>query len=75
MPPLGNKARGMNEATAMWDNCKSCSTTLHMHAQEPSCFFTKGLLNGPFSVIEDRHIMESRCTALGDPYCGRGFRR
>lgn len=58
----------------MWENWESCSNTLYMHAQEPLCFFTTGLLSGLFSVV-DRNIMESRLVTLGDPYCDWGFRR
>ena len=65
----------MGETVRMWENCESFSTTLYMPGQEPSCFFTSGLLNGLFSVVQDRHVRESKCIAVGDPYCEWELRR
>ena len=64
----------VGDTIRMWENCESFSTTLFMPGQEPSCFFTTGLLNGLFSAVEDRHIKESKCIAVGDPYCEWEFR-
>ena len=36
---------------------------------EPSCYFTTGFLNGFFSAVKDRHVKETKCIGMGDPYC------
>ena len=40
-----------------------------MKRDEPSCFFTTGFLNGFFYTIKNQHIKETKCIAMGDPYC------
>ena len=42
--------------------------------EEPCCFYTTGLLNGFFSAIKNQHVKETRCIAMGDPYCEWEFR-
>jgi predicted hydrocarbon binding protein len=42
--------------------------------KEPSCFFTTGFLNGFFSAVKNQHVKETKCTAMGDPYCEWEFR-
>jgi predicted hydrocarbon binding protein/KaiC/GvpD/RAD55 family RecA-like ATPase len=42
--------------------------------KEPSCYFTTGFLNGFFSAIKDQHVRETKCMAMGDPYCEWEFR-
>ena len=37
--------------------------------KEPSCYFTTGFLSGFFSAVKDQHVRETRCIAIGDPYC------
>jgi predicted hydrocarbon binding protein len=41
---------------------------------EPSCFFTTGFLNGFFSTVKKKHVMETKCIGMGDPYCEWEFR-
>jgi predicted hydrocarbon binding protein/KaiC/GvpD/RAD55 family RecA-like ATPase len=41
---------------------------------EPSCYFTTGLLNGFFSAVKNHHVKETKCIAMGDPYCEWEFR-
>ncbi len=42
--------------------------------KEPRCFFTTGFLNGFFFVVKGQHVRETRCIAMGDPYCEWEFR-
>ena len=42
--------------------------------KEPSCYFTTGFLNGFFSAVKDQHVKETKCIAMGDPYCEWEFR-
>jgi len=37
--------------------------------KEPCCFFTTGFLNGFFSAVKNQHVKETKCIAMGDPYC------
>jgi len=41
---------------------------------EPSCYFITGFLNGFFSAVKKQHVKETRCIAMGDPYCEWEFR-
>jgi predicted hydrocarbon binding protein len=41
---------------------------------EPSCFFTTGFLNGFFSAVKNQYVKETKCLAMGDPYCEWEFR-
>jgi predicted hydrocarbon binding protein len=41
---------------------------------EPSCYFTTGFLNGFFSAVKNQHVKETKCIAMGDPYCEWEFR-
>jgi predicted hydrocarbon binding protein len=43
--------------------------------QDPCCFFTTGFLNGFYSAVRDQHVRETRCIAMGDPYCEWEFSR
>jgi predicted hydrocarbon binding protein len=36
---------------------------------EPACFFTTGFLNGFFYAVKNQHVKETKCIAMGDPYC------
>jgi predicted hydrocarbon binding protein/KaiC/GvpD/RAD55 family RecA-like ATPase len=47
------------------ENCESFMT----EGEEPSCLFTTGFLNGLFSTLENQHVKEVKCIAMGDPYC------
>ena len=42
--------------------------------QEPCCCFTTGFLNGFFSAVKNQHVKETKCIAMGDPYCEWEFR-
>ena len=42
--------------------------------KEPSCYFTTGFLSGFFSAVKDQHVRETKCMAMGDPYCEWEFR-
>ncbi len=60
----------MGETIRMVQNCESFG----MGSEEPSCFFTTGFLNGFFSAVKNQHVKETRCIAMGDPYCEWEFR-
>ncbi len=45
-----------------------------MKWEEPCCFFTTGFLNGFFSAVKNQHVKETKCMAMGDPYCEWEFR-
>ena len=42
--------------------------------EAPCCFFTTGFLNGFFAAVTSQHVKETRCVAMGDPYCEWEFR-
>ena len=57
------------------ENCESVFYWLMTKKrEEPSCFFTTGFLNGFFSTVKNQHIKETKCIAMGDPYCEWEFR-
>jgi len=58
------------ETLRMVQNCESFMTK----ADEPSCHFTTGFLNGFFSAVKNQHVKETRCIAMGHPYCEWEFR-
>jgi len=60
----------MGETLRMVQNCESFMTK----AEEPSCHFTTGFLNGFFSAVKNQHVKETKCIAMGDPYCEWEFR-
>jgi predicted hydrocarbon binding protein/KaiC/GvpD/RAD55 family RecA-like ATPase len=65
----------MNETIRIRENCESSQTKLFAtKINEPSCFFTTGFLNGFFSAVKNQHVKETRCIAMGDPYCEWEFR-
>jgi predicted hydrocarbon binding protein len=64
-----------DETIAIKDNCESIlSKFLTMKFEEPSCYFTTGFLNGFFSAIKNQHVKETKCIAMGEPYCEWEFR-
>ena len=69
LPNNFSKVKGMR-ARRMRENCESFA----MNSEEPSCFFTTGFLNGFFSAVKNQHVKETRCIAMGDPYCEWEFR-
>jgi len=64
-----------DETIAMKDNCESILMRfLTMKFEEPSCYFTTGFLNGFFSAVKNQHVKETKCIAMGEPYCEWEFR-
>ena len=60
----------IDETIKIRENCES----FMIKAQEPSCFFTTGFLNGFFSAVKSQHVRETKCLAVGDPHCEWQFR-
>jgi len=60
----------LDETIRIRENCESFG----MRSEEPSCYFTTGFLNGFFSVVKNQHVKETKCIAMGDPYCEWEFR-
>jgi len=60
----------MGDTLRMVQNCESFA----MKSEKPSCFFTTGFFNGFFSSVKNQHIKETKCIAMGDPYCEWEFR-
>jgi predicted hydrocarbon binding protein/KaiC/GvpD/RAD55 family RecA-like ATPase len=60
----------MGETLRMKENCES----FMVKAEEPSCHFTTGFLNGFFSAVKNQHVKETKCIAMGDSYCEWEFR-
>ena len=66
---------GMDETIRIRDNIESSYTkTLKTKPREPACYFTTGFLNGFFSAVKNQHVKETKCIAMGDPYCEWEFR-
>jgi predicted hydrocarbon binding protein/KaiC/GvpD/RAD55 family RecA-like ATPase len=55
----------INETVKIFENCEKFGSK----TKGPSCHFTTGFLNGFFSIVENQHMIESKCLAAGDPYC------
>ena len=65
----------MEKTIRIRENCESSITkVITTKAKEPSCYFTTGFLNGFFSAVKNQHVKETRCIAMGDPYCEWEFR-
>ena len=60
----------LGETIRMRENCERFG----IKTEEPSCYFTTGFLNGFFSAVKNQHVKETRCIAMGDPYCEWEFR-
>jgi predicted hydrocarbon binding protein len=60
----------LGETLRMVQNCES----FMVQAEEPSCHFTTGFLNGFFSAVKGQHVKETKCIGMGDPYCEWEFR-
>jgi predicted hydrocarbon binding protein/KaiC/GvpD/RAD55 family RecA-like ATPase len=60
----------LGETIRMKENCE----TFGLDTGEPTCHFTTGFLNGFFSAVKNQHVKETRCIAMGDPYCEWEFR-
>jgi len=65
----------LGETMRMEGNCENAMTKLlPLEIKEPSCYFTTGFLNGFFSAVKNQHVKETKCIAMGDPYCEWEFR-
>jgi predicted hydrocarbon binding protein len=66
----------MNETIKIKENFEILGWTMFVAAksEEPLCFFTTGFLNGFFSAAKNQQVKETRCIAMGDPYCEWEFR-
>jgi predicted hydrocarbon binding protein len=65
----------MDETIRIRENCESIQTKIFStKIKEPSCFFTTGFFNGFFSAVKNQHVKETKCIAMGDPYCEWEFR-
>ncbi len=63
------------ETIRIEENCESIRESLFVSKRdEPTCYFTTGFLNGFFSAVKNQHVKETRCIAMGDPYCEWEFR-
>jgi len=60
----------LGETIKMRENCERFG----MKTGQPSCYFTTGFLNGFFFAVKNLHVKETRCIAMGDPYCEWEFR-
>jgi predicted hydrocarbon binding protein/KaiC/GvpD/RAD55 family RecA-like ATPase len=65
----------LDETIRIVENCESSQTMIFTTKEKtPSCYFTTGFLNGFFSVVKNQHVKETKCIAMGDPYCEWEFR-
>jgi predicted hydrocarbon binding protein len=63
-----------DETIRIEGNCESIRELVAGKREEPCCFFTTGFLNGFFSAVTNQHVKETKCIAMGDPYCEWKFR-
>jgi predicted hydrocarbon binding protein len=60
----------VGETIRMEESCESVFYRfMTRRRQEPCCYYTTGFVNGFFSTVKDQHVRETRCIAMGDPYC------
>jgi predicted hydrocarbon binding protein/KaiC/GvpD/RAD55 family RecA-like ATPase len=60
----------VGEAIRIVENCEGSQTKIFTTKEKvPSCYFTTGFLNGFFSAVKNQHVRETKCIAMGDPYC------
>ena len=65
----------IEKAIKIKENCESIWTRFYTTTwEEPGCFFTTGFFNGFFSVVNNQNVRETKCIAMGDPYCEWEFR-
>jgi predicted hydrocarbon binding protein/KaiC/GvpD/RAD55 family RecA-like ATPase len=65
----------VDETIRIVENCESSQTKIfRTNEKMPSCYFTTGFLNGFFSTVKNQHVKETKCIAMGDPYCEWEFR-
>lgn len=55
----------MDETIRIKENCESFG----IEGEKSTCFFTTGFFNGFFYAVKNEHVKETRCIAMGDPYC------
>lgn len=60
----------LGETIRMKENCERFG----IKTKQPSCHFTTGFLNGFFSAVKNQHVKETKCIAVGDPFCEWEFR-
>jgi predicted hydrocarbon binding protein len=61
----------LDETIKVRNNCETRWTIIYMMKRgQPSCFFTTGF----FSAVKNQHVKETKCIAMGDPYCEWEFR-
>ncbi len=60
----------LSDTIRMKENCESFG----LDTKDPSCHFTTSFLNGFFAAVTNQHVKETRCIAMGDPYCEWEFR-
>jgi len=65
----------VDETMRIVENCERSQAKMFTTKEKgPSCFFTTGFLNGVFCAIKNQHVKETRCIAMGDPYCEWEFK-
>jgi predicted hydrocarbon binding protein len=65
----------MDETIRMKESCESVIYRwMTKKREEPSCYFTTGFINGFFTTVKNQHVRETKCRAMGDPYCEWEFR-
>jgi predicted hydrocarbon binding protein len=65
----------MDETIKIKDSCESAWTRFYNTTwKEPCCFFTTGFFNGFFYAVKNQHVKETKCIAIGDPYCEWEFK-
>jgi len=65
----------MDETIRIKENCESVFSKFRTKRwEEPCCYFTTGFVNGFFSAVKNQHVKETKCIAMGDPYCEWEFR-
>jgi predicted hydrocarbon binding protein/KaiC/GvpD/RAD55 family RecA-like ATPase len=65
----------MNNKIKIKENIESSDiTTMKIKPADPSCYFTTGFFNGFFSAVKNQHVRETKCIAMGDPYCEWEFK-
>ena len=65
----------VDETIRIVENCESSQTKIFTTKEKaPSCYFTTGFLNGFFLAVKNQHVKETKCIAMGDPYCEWEFR-
>ncbi len=65
----------VDETIRIVENCESSQTKIFTTKEKvPSCYFTTGFLNGFFTAVKNQHVKETKCIAIGDPYCEWEFR-